>query len=144
MYLWIATFYANIMNFDFVWEELGSLGIKAVISIALPILAWMMGLVPHFSFLVALITAVVGITFVWLTVLIFFHAKTVLTNQTTHEKNAGTRVYDLGRRANLETVLGSRWAIAWICPLIPSPLLGDGLEFPTKEFIGLRDSAKGI
>ena len=27
-YLWIGTFYANVMNFDFVWEELGSLGVK--------------------------------------------------------------------------------------------------------------------
>ena len=28
MYLWIGTLYANVMNFDFVWEELGSLGVK--------------------------------------------------------------------------------------------------------------------
>jgi len=143
-YLWIGTLYANVMNFDFVWEELGALGVKAIISIVLPLVSWMMGLVPHFSFLVALITAIVGISFVWLTALLFFHAKLIRYNQTTHEKNSGTRQYDLGRKANLETVLGSRWAISWISPLIPSPLLGDGLEFPSRDFIGMRDSAKGI
>ena len=62
---------------------------QAIISIVLPLVAWMMGLVPHFSFLVALITAIVGIAFIWLTALLFFHAKLVLTNQTTHERNSG-------------------------------------------------------
>lgn len=144
LYLWIATFYANIMNFDFVWEELGSLGVKAMIAIALPLVAWIMGLVPHFSFLVALITAIVGISFVWLTALIAFHGKLVLSNQTTHEKAEGSRKFDLGVRGNLETCLGSRWPLALLCPLIPSRLLGDGFEFPTKQFVQMRDSAKGI
>ena len=65
------------------------LAFQAVISIVLPMVAWIMGLVPHFSFLVALITAVVGIASVWLSVLLFFHVKLILTNQTTHEKNEG-------------------------------------------------------
>ena len=29
-YLWIGTLYANVMNFDFVWEELGALGVKVI------------------------------------------------------------------------------------------------------------------
>jgi len=144
IYLWIATFYANVMNFDFVWEELGSLGLKVIIAVGLPLVAWLMSLVPHFSFLVAAITAVVGISFVWLTTLIAFHGKLILLNQTTHEGREKSRKYDLGRLSNLETALGSCWRFAWISPFVPSPLLGDGFEFPTKEFVGLRDSIKGV
>ncbi|KAK6466349.1 putative palmitoyltransferase ZDHHC24 [Huso huso] len=41
----------------------------------------------------------------------------------------GLAPYSLGWRRNVCECLGQRWYLAWLCPLIPSPLPGDGIHF---------------
>ena len=48
------------------------------------------------------------------------------------KKNLGLN-YNLGLAANLEQAFGVHWKIGWLCPLIPSPLPGDGITFPEKD-----------
>nr|XP_006642864.1 PREDICTED: probable palmitoyltransferase ZDHHC24 [Lepisosteus oculatus] len=60
---------------------------------------------------------------------LFFHAALMLRGQTTREWYSSRRPYSLGWRRNLQECLGRRWYLAWLCPLIPSPLPGDGIHF---------------
>ncbi|MBN3326530.1 ZDH24 palmitoyltransferase, partial [Atractosteus spatula] len=52
-----------------------------------------------------------------------------LRGQTTREWYSSRRPYSLGWRRNLQECLGRRWYLAWLCPLIPSPLPGNGIRF---------------
>lgn len=56
----------------------------------------------------------------------------------------GIRMYDRGGLlANLHEVLGRRWLLAILCPLLPSPMLGDGQRFVIRGRVE-PDSVKDL
>ena len=71
---------------------------------------------------------VVGCLF--LSVLLFYYSRQLLTNTTTRERteNNGGQ-YDKGTRHNIEVVLGRRWYLTWVCPLLNSTIPYDGLDW---------------
>ena len=44
-------------------------------------------------------------------------------------------MYDLGFVENLKETFGDNWKIAWVFPLVSSPLPGDGINFKAKEMV---------
>ena len=58
--------------------------------------------------------------------------------------SAGIRMYDRGGLlANLHEILGHRWLLAIVCPLLPSPMLGDGQRFMIRGRVE-PDSVKDL
>ncbi|XP_043931343.1 probable palmitoyltransferase ZDHHC24 [Protopterus annectens] len=43
--------------------------------------------------------------------------------------------YDLGWHRNIKELLGKRWYLVWLFPLVSSPLPGDGIDFEMKQVI---------
>ncbi|GCC47514.1 hypothetical protein chiPu_0031616, partial [Chiloscyllium punctatum] len=77
-------------------------------------------------------TCVVGFLFV--SAFLLFHLQLLWRGQTTREWSTGRHgLYNLGWRRNVEELLGSRWYLTWLCPLVPSSLPGDGVTFQMRE-----------
>lgn len=60
----------------------------------------------------------------------------ILKGSTTHESL--TTKYDLGQEENLEMVLGKRWKLVWLAPMLRSDLPHDGIHWETM----LKQSGK--
>ena len=80
-----------------------------------------------FAFAFIADTCVVG--FLLVSAFFFFHLFLMIRGQTTREWYSTRRPYSLGLLGNLRNSLGVRWYLCWLCPLIPSPLPGDGIHF---------------
>lgn len=80
-----------------------------------------------FAFAFIADTCVVG--FLLVAAFLFFHVVLMLRGQTTREWYSTRQPYSLGVLANVRECLGKYWYICWLCPLIPSPLPGDGINF---------------
>lgn len=80
-----------------------------------------------FAFAFIADTCVVG--FLLVSAFFFFHLFLMFRGQTTREWYSSRRPYSLGVWGNLQHMLGLRWYICWLCPLIRSPLPGDGINF---------------
>ncbi|XP_041099201.1 probable palmitoyltransferase ZDHHC24 [Polyodon spathula] len=95
----------------------------------MPWIMLLIGQVTPRAFIFAFIadTCVVGCLCV--SAFLLFHVTLMLRGQTTREWYSSRRPYSLGWRRNVCECLGQRWYLAWLCPLIPSPLPGDGIHF---------------
>lgn len=131
-YLCIGALYCNYLNMEFVWEILGGLSIKAILTMVMPIIAWAIGLTETYTFTVAFISSTCVFGFLLLGTLLFYHLVNIFNGQTTYERAQGIRDYNCGWKENLRQVFGEKWYIAWASPVIPSNMPGDGIDFPKK------------
>lgn len=81
------------------------------------------------AFLFAFIADTCVVGFMLVSAFFFFHIGLMVRGQTTREWFSSRRPYSLGVLDNLRHMLGLRWFICWLCPLIKSPLPGDGMNF---------------
>ncbi|GLH03261.1 Palmitoyltransferase, partial [Gryllus bimaculatus] len=51
----------------------------------------------------------------------------------TYEMNHNITDYNKGLKNNVACVFGKRWFISWLCPLIPSELPNDGVNWETID-----------
>uniref|UniRef100_A0A4W3H5Z8 Protein S-acyltransferase n=1 Tax=Callorhinchus milii TaxID=7868 RepID=A0A4W3H5Z8_CALMI len=89
------------------------------------------GQVTMAAFLFAFVADTCLVGFLFVSAFLLFHVWLLLRGQTTSDWNAGLAPYHLGWRRNLLELLGTRWRLALLCPLAPSPLPGDGIQFHT-------------
>lgn len=132
--MWIALLYANLLHIEFVWEVFHSFQPKSLVTMFMPWLAWVLGITENETFLMAIFTSISILGFLYCTVMVGFHLRNLVKGRTTFEmaKKLGHH-YDLGLVENLRQAFGENWKFAWICPLIPSPLPGDGIEFKERQ-----------
>ncbi|KAK7478762.1 hypothetical protein BaRGS_00029973 [Batillaria attramentaria] len=135
LYFWIAALYATIMNVDLVYHLFGEFSLKTLFVLFLPLLAWMFRVIETVTMTMAFMISLCLIVCLLTLALLGYHLLNVINGQTVFEKTHRIRDYDLGPVNNLKVVFGKNWAICWLFPLIPSPLLGNGLEFPKKNEI---------
>nr|XP_002125220.2 probable palmitoyltransferase ZDHHC24 [Ciona intestinalis] len=142
-YMWFALLYANLLNMDFVWELFHSFGSRTLLTMFMPLLAWIFGIAEGETLATAFFTSFCIITFLYGTAILVFHMRNTVKGRTTHEeaKGVGSK-YNLGLEENLKSTFGVNWKFAWICPLIPSPMPGDGFCFVEKEL--LEQSGKSL
>lgn len=133
-YLWIGTAYCNYLNVDYTFEVLGGLSWKSILTMILPLLSWTIGLAGTVTFAVSFVSASCIVGFILLTFLCIYHGQNLYLGQTCVERTQGDKTYDIGWRENLKVIFGERWKFAWICPLIASPLEGEGLEFRSRYY----------
>nr|XP_039269388.1 probable palmitoyltransferase ZDHHC24 [Styela clava] len=143
MNMWVALLYSNILNFDFVWEVFHVLQPKTLLTMFVPWLAWVLGYAESETFVMAIMTSICLLGFMYCTVMLGWHGRNLLKGRTCHEmaKKIGFN-YDLGAAENIAQVFGVNWKYAWISPIIPSPLPGDGISFKEKEFV--ERNGKGL
>lgn len=53
-------------------------------------------------------------------VLLIYHGKLIVKNNTTHEKNRGS--YDMGTKENLRLIFGDKWLLSLLWPFTNSVL----------------------
>lgn|SRR6218665_1137366 len=131
-YLTVGAAYCNYLNFDYTFEVLGGLSWKSLLTMILPLLSWTVGLAGTVTFAVSFVSALCIVGSLLLTFLSLYHGQNLFLGQTCMERTQGNRTYDMGWKENMKGVFGQRWYVAWISPLIVSPLEGDGLEFRSR------------
>ena len=140
MHFCLAALYCNYLNMDYTWEIIGTINLKALFTMIVPLFAWMLGVTETYTFGVAFISSMCVIAFFMTGALTCYHLMNVYAGQTTQERSLKNKTYDLGWKENFRAVFGARWYIAWISPFIPSPLPGNGIEFQTRRaFENVKD-----
>ncbi|XP_038046486.1 probable palmitoyltransferase ZDHHC24 [Patiria miniata] len=135
MHICILTIYANYLNMDLAVKCISeNFNLLTLIASFTPVLAWIYGVTQPVSFFIAFQSITCLYCFLIFTVLFLYHLHIVLRGQTTHEfRRLDDRSYDLGWMQNIRDVLGTRWYLVWISPLITSPLPGDGVHFKSES-----------
>ncbi|XP_006781390.1 probable palmitoyltransferase ZDHHC24 isoform X1 [Neolamprologus brichardi] len=129
-FMWSGLLYATLMNAE-VFIVILKEGVT-VHSILLLLIPWIMlvsGQVSARAFAFAFIADTCVVGFLLVSSFFFFHLYLLFRGQTTREWYSSRRPYSLGLFGNLHHTLGLRWYICWLCPLITSPLPGDGINF---------------
>ncbi|XP_044733058.1 probable palmitoyltransferase ZDHHC24 [Chrysoperla carnea] len=62
-----------------------------------------------------------------------FYFDLIRKGQVNIESRRKNTKYDLGFKENLRQVFGELWYVAWLSPIIPSKLPGDGINFKINE-----------
>lgn len=130
-YLFIATIYGTFYNTYFIVDYIDFTNIYTYIRIIFP-LAMIFVDLSHGQFYVFLyLIIVVGSVFTG--VLLYFHVNLILRGMVTYEKHHGVTLYDMGKKRNIQDVLGYRWYLTWISPFIISELPGDGINWHIED-----------
>ncbi|XP_038063867.1 probable palmitoyltransferase ZDHHC24 [Patiria miniata] len=141
MYITLGALYANYLNMEYIVENVSeNLKWTTLLASFTPIFGWLFGLTQPVSYFIAFQSGTCALGFLGFVILFGYHVYIALRGQTTHEKRRSRdRSYDLGWRQNMREVLGTRWYLVWIFPLIRSPLPGDGIHFLNRGALGLED-----
>jgi palmitoyltransferase len=133
LYLTIGAIYCNYLNMDYTLEALGGeLTPRAILTMILPMLAWTVGLSGGYTFAVSFVSAMCIVGLALFAFLSVYHGRNILRGQTCQEAGAGQRDYDYGPLENMRQIFGHRWVLAWLCPLMSSPLPGNGTEYKSR------------
>lgn len=135
LYLWLGALYANIFHHEYVTEVVGGFGLGTLVTLFVPVLAWLLGYTTLYEFFVTFMTGLSIFSLVLFTGLLFFQSGIIFRGQTSHERKKNKRDYDQGWRQNVKEVLGEKWYVAWLWPSIKSPLPGDGTNFKQRELL---------
>lgn len=139
-YFWMAALYATVMNVDLIYHLFGEISLKVVFVMFLPILAWLFQVVEAVTMTMAFMISLCLIVCLLTTALLGYHLLNIANGQTVFEKSHKIKDYDLGLVNNLMVVFGKNWTYCWLFPWIPSPLMGNGLEFSKKnEYESAKD-----
>ncbi|XP_971372.2 probable palmitoyltransferase ZDHHC24 [Tribolium castaneum] len=130
-YMFVATVYASYYNLFFVLEfaEFGTL--ESIIKLVFPLATLFVDYSRNQMYLFLVLIVLIGGVFTG--VLLYFHGDLILRGVVTHERNQKLGLYDLGRRKNLEGVLGDRWCLVWLSPFVESRLPQDGVHWDVKQ-----------
>lgn len=140
-FCWVAALYSSILNFEVVLEVLGTSGPLGIFKIVFPFLVWVLGYINATEMLLSGMVLFCMAVMCMMSALLFYHVRNMYFGQITTERTHKNFKYNLGWKENIKSVLGESWRYAWISPLIPSPLPGDGLVFPV---FGQQEQRKDI
>ncbi|XP_067877517.1 probable palmitoyltransferase ZDHHC24 [Heterodontus francisci] len=133
-HMWLGLLYAIVLNTEIFMELLQEgLSFHSVFLLIMPWAMLVTGQVSLTAFWFAFVADTCVVGFLLVSAFFLFHLQLLLRGQTTGEWSVGrSGLYDLGWRRNVAELLGQRWYLAWLCPLIPSSLPGDGITFEIK------------
>ncbi|KAL4622959.1 putative palmitoyltransferase ZDHHC24 [Arapaima gigas] len=130
LFMWAGLLYAVVMNAEvFIVILKEGVTLHSVMLLMVPWIMLVSGQVTARAFAFAFIADTCVVGFLLVAAFLFFHVALMLRGQTTREWYSSRRPYSLGPLANVKECLGQRWYLCWLCPLIPSPLPGDGIHF---------------
>lgn len=129
----LAAAYSCVLNFDFIYHILGSLSLQSLLTILFPMISWIFLHSDVMTSFQVLMTSLCVAGFSLCAGLLVYHMINAVNGQVVFERTYNIKTYNLGWKQNMRILLGTRWKIALLCPLINSPIPSDGLEFMTKE-----------
>ncbi|GAB1604963.1 probable palmitoyltransferase ZDHHC24 [Argonauta hians] len=132
-YAVISCLYAVLVSVRYTLTEFGSLSFSYLFSITVPILAWIFGFLRSPNVMSCFLTGLSALIFIATSSLFMYHMRNIYNGQTSYERRLKKQDYNLGWRMNLLNALGKNYHIFWICPLINSPLPGNGIDFTTRK-----------
>lgn len=137
IYLFIATVYSNIFTNYYFWilHRTEFLSFLSIFRIFFPLAMLTVNFTTSQSYLLVYVILMIGMIFTG--TLTVYHLRLITRGAVAYEKNESK--YDIGVKDNLKIVFGKRWYIAWLFPLIKSPLTHDGVHW---NYL-LQDSGKG-
>lgn len=139
VYLWIGAVYANVYHFQYVDSVAGGFKIASFFTMFMPFVMLIFGYASGYQFYVLFLAGISIFSLCLFTGLLIFQVRLISKGQVTYERKRGKLEYNLGLIENIKDVLGTRWYIAWISPIIPSPLPGDGVVFRRREeFVNVK------
>ncbi|XP_061582293.1 probable palmitoyltransferase ZDHHC24 [Cololabis saira] len=130
LFMWMGLLYAMVMNAEvFIVILKEGVTVHSVLLLLIPWIMLVSGQVSARAFAFAFIADTCVVGFLLVSGFFFFHLFLLFRGQTTREWYSRRRPYSLGLLGNMRHMLGLRWYLCWLCPLIPSPLPGDGIHF---------------
>ncbi|XP_032411447.1 LOW QUALITY PROTEIN: putative palmitoyltransferase ZDHHC24 [Xiphophorus hellerii] len=130
LFMWLGLLYAMVMNAEvFIVILKEGVTLHSILLLLIPWIMLVSGQVSARAFTFAFIADTCVVGFLLVSAFFFFHLFLLFRGQTTREWYSSRRPYNLGLVNNLRHMLGLRWYICWLSPLIPSPLVGDGINF---------------
>jgi len=129
-YLWLAAVYASFMNLEIVFKVFSETGPLAIFKILFPFFLNVLGYLTFPEMLLSSMLLFCMAVAAMLSALLAYHTRNMLAGQITTERTHKVYTYDLGWRRNVQAVMGKNWRLALLSPWLPSPLPGDGCEFP--------------
>ncbi|KAK0065873.1 palmitoyltransferase ZDHHC24 [Biomphalaria pfeifferi] len=132
-HMFLAAAYSCFLNWDFMYHLLGSMSLKSIIVILLPMVSWIFFQSDSMTTFQTLMTSLCVVGLCLCGGLVVYHLINAINGQIVHERVYKVRTYDLGWKENLALLLGTNWKVAWLCPMIKSPIPCDGLDFVTRD-----------
>ncbi|KAL1456419.1 hypothetical protein WDU94_001150 [Cyamophila willieti] len=127
-YLTVATIYATYFNLFFILNYINfNWGLLLKVFFPLAFLVFGLDTSTNHVYLVIFIVVLVG-SLVSLLLLIY-HLTLIQCGVLTFEKNRKLKGYNLGLKANIEQVFGTRWYLVWLGPFVESPLPSNGAKW---------------
>lgn len=131
----VACTYASVLHADYIWENMGGLSPFSFFAHMIPFPFYVFGFINGWTLFCNFISilSIIGVLFGG--GLFIYHLNLLIKNQTTYEKHRAINVYNLKDwSTNLTQSLGTRWPLTvFVSPLIDSPLVGNGIDFPTLD-----------
>ena len=129
----LAALYCNVFNLTFVVSIKGSLTLFTFLSYIGPHIGWIFGYYDKYVFYITAMTSVGTLLLFIFSWLLYIQVKQIVYGQTHYEQKKDIKIYNQGIFQNFREVLGKRWFLVFWFPWIPSPLIGDGVIFHSKE-----------
>ncbi|RUS84952.1 hypothetical protein EGW08_007263, partial [Elysia chlorotica] len=132
MSMCVAAGYSVALNYDYMYHIFGSISLKSVLTIMFPMISWIFVRTESVTSFQIFMCSLCIVGFLLSAGLLAYHMMNVLNGQVVFERSYNIDTYNLGWRENLALVFGTKWKVAWLCPLIVSPIPSDGLEYVTQ------------
>ena len=139
LYVSVGALYCSYLNVDYMLEALGNVTFFSLIAIFMPMLAWVLGFTPAYSFAVAFISMICIVGFLLVSGYMIYQLVNIYRGQTMWESARGTQDYNFGWHDNMAEVFGERTYLAFMSPFVSSPLHGNGTDFRKKYDETVKD-----
>lgn len=130
-----AALLGTVLSFWAVFILVGGFSLTIIPSLVFPVLAWVLDMMPV-SPLIMIETSIALFASLGAGGLLVLQLYQAAHGQTYFEFQRGVATYKHSFAETMKEIMGKNWWVCWLCPLIPSPLLGNGAEYQPQGGAG--------
>ena len=127
-----AAFMGAIMSFVAVFTLIGGFSLTVIPGLVFPMLAWLLDIMPV-SPLTMIETSVALFATLGAGGLLCLQLYQAAHGETYWEFQRGVTAYRRSFPETMKELMGENWWICWLCPLIPSRVIGNGADYKPRE-----------
>ena len=127
-----AALLGAVLSFWAVFKLIGGFSLSVVPGLVFPMLAWLLDVMPV-SPVIMLETSVALFASLGAGFLLGLQLHQAARGQTYWEYQRGVTTYSRSLAQTMREIMGERWWICWLCPLIPSRLPGNGADYEPRD-----------
>ncbi|XP_064094106.1 probable palmitoyltransferase ZDHHC24 isoform X1 [Macrobrachium nipponense] len=129
LYIFIGALYGLCYQWDYVYSTINLPLVYFFLTLLAPHFSLLFGAINMWGVVVATLHTLGLVTFGMAGYILMIQARAIYRGQTQYEMKHDIRDYNLNLSQNIIDVMGRNWKIAWLLPVIDSPLKGDGCKF---------------